>query len=313
MKCIVCDSSVSDKNIIELFKVVDLKDIYKRDLNLNVLGDRRDEEKVSVIRCPRCDIVYFNPIMSGDEKFYEDISKNEWYYPSEKFEFDLAAKFINKKQISVLEVGAGRGSFAKKLDKQVRYVGLEFNDNAVALAQKENISIYKKSIKDFLSENTERFNAVISFQVLEHVTSPNIFLKEKIELLNHGGYLIIAVPSDDSFCKTATNHTLDLPPHHLSRWSDKCLKQIAEVFNLDFLEIHHELLQEIHYGFFLTEKIKNILTRDFRYVRSDLFYKVITKISTISSRLLVPFFRSYLSKQRGAHVVVIYQKKINNS
>lgn len=309
MNCIICEFSVSEKDIIDSFKVKELRDVYRKSIGIDVLKEVEDEALVSVVRCSYCDGVHFSPVMSGDEKFYEDISKNDWYYPVEKFEFDYAAGFINKNQLSVLEVGAGRGSFAKKLNKNIRYVGLEFNDNAVSMAQKENISIYKKTMQDFLKESSERFNAVLSFQVLEHVTSPNHFLKEKLELVNPGGYLIIAVPSADSFYKKVTNHTLDLPPHHLSRWSDACLAKLTDIFNLDLIEIKHEPLQEIHYAFFITEKLKMFLIPGFKYVRVGLFYRCVSKFSTIAARLLVPLLKEYLGKQQGAHVVAVYRKK----
>lgn len=63
-------------------------------------------------------------------------------------------------------------------------------------------------------------------------------------------YLIIAVPSQDSFLKYHVNGILNMPPHHVSRFSDKTLHTIADIFNLKLLEIYHEQVQPEHIDFY---------------------------------------------------------------
>ena len=85
-----------------------------------------------------------------------------------------------------------------------------------------------------------------------------------IDCLKPGGKLIIAVPSDDSFIRGAVNAYLNMPPHHASRWPDKTIKNIAPLFNINFIELHHEPLHKIHRRFYAKTKIYHFLNRLFR-------------------------------------------------
>lgn len=62
--------------------------------------------------------------------------------------------------------------------------------------------------------------------------------------------LIIAVPSQDSFLQYCTNGILNMPPHHISRFSDKCLANIAKIFDIKLLTIYHEQVQKEHIDFY---------------------------------------------------------------
>jgi hypothetical protein len=54
------------------------------------------------------------------------------------------------------------------------------------------------------------------------------------------------VPSDDSFLGGELNNPLNMPPHHVSRWSDRSLEQVARFFPLQLLQLHHDPLDEMH-------------------------------------------------------------------
>lgn len=41
-----------------------------------------------------------------------------------------------------------------------------------------------------------------------------------------------------------------MPPHHISRYSDRALKNIAQIFDLELLEIYHEPIQSVHFDFY---------------------------------------------------------------
>ncbi|BDB64977.1 hypothetical protein T36_1439 [Helicobacter cinaedi] len=58
------------------------------------------------------------------------------------------------------------------------------------------------------------------------------------------------MPSEDSFLQYCVNGILNMPPHHISRFSDKTLQEIAKIFNLTLLEIYHEQVQPEHIDFY---------------------------------------------------------------
>jgi SAM-dependent methyltransferase len=88
---------------------------------------------------------------------------------------------------------------------------------------------------------------VCAFQVLEHVPDPRAFLASCVYCLKPGGRLILSVPAEDSFTGLVPNNCLNLPPHHLTRWSDKALLALREEFNLHDLQLIPLPLEDIHH------------------------------------------------------------------
>jgi 2-polyprenyl-3-methyl-5-hydroxy-6-metoxy-1,4-benzoquinol methylase len=141
--------------------------------------------EITYCECNVCKLKFFDPLIAGDEKFYNSLQKYDWYYPSEKEEYIIAKKYI-KQSDKVLEVGSGKGAFAKKL-KLKNYIGLDFSLNAKKIAEKNGIKIENKTIEEYAAKNLNMFDVVVSFQVLEHVTKPNDFIKSKLKSLASGG------------------------------------------------------------------------------------------------------------------------------
>ena len=72
-----------------------------------------------------------------------------------------------------------------------------------------------------------RFDVVCAFQVLEHVADPLAFIAEAKARLNPGGLLFIGVPNRESYVGRLRDFPLDMPPHHVMRWSRRALAALA--------------------------------------------------------------------------------------
>ena len=75
-----------------------------------------------------------SPGIVGDEKFYNALQKFQWYYQEEKSEFKFAKEFI-KPNDKVLDIGCGKGAFAKLITCK-EYVGLDLSSKASEMAKK---------------------------------------------------------------------------------------------------------------------------------------------------------------------------------
>ena len=252
---------------IENIHVADLKKSYKK-----MIGDSISDEFVGIqsilfMHCEKCDLKFFNPAITGSETFYEKLQKIDWYYMDEKDEYDYAKRFINKED-SVLEIGSGKGAFSKKI-KSDNYIGLELSNKAIDIAAKDNISILNESIQKHAVNNSNKYDVVCAFQVLEHVADIKSFIESSIKCLKPNGILIYSVPSADSFISLAPNgilnKPLNMPPHHLSWWSDKALFNITDLFGIQLIDIYHEELADIHkqwYAYTVSMRaINNLLGR----------------------------------------------------
>jgi SAM-dependent methyltransferase len=301
MICLLCASS--DTIIIENISCRLLKRAYKKKgIDIDKLLQCKT---MQYVQCSACGIRFFVPPVTGDDVFYRQLQRFSWYYLNDKQEYAYAQKYING-DAKVLEIGAGSGAFARYLNQQ-NYTGLEFSQDAVDLAQKNGINVFKQDVQSFAKENPEEYDVVCSFQVLEHVSDPASFLSAQIQALKPGGKLVIAVPSEDSFLKYITNGILNMPPHHITRWSDNVLESLTDLFGIQCIDIYHEKLAEIHKKGMISTLLQKCFLKP-KLTDNSLKRKIISKFSSL---LVGPLSKSMPLEMypNGHTVVAVYEKK----
>ncbi|MDZ7949603.1 class I SAM-dependent methyltransferase [Nostoc sp. DedQUE09] len=241
MQSILCPGCHSEKcETLEAINTSDIIKLYKRSLNIDTSTLFSSTPVIDYMHCLACDLRFFFPFVSGDEVFYEDLQQFDWYYDqTEKPEYQFTKQFVAE-GASVLEVGCGNGLFRSFLPASVRYTGLEFNNKAIQKAQALGLNVKKCSIEKYAETADSSHDVVCSFQVLEHVSEPMKFLASCAKVTKHGGYVLIAVPAEDGFLSVATNRSLNIPPHHLTRWSDASLRKLAMNVDLSVEKLWHE-------------------------------------------------------------------------
>ena len=222
----------------------------------------------------------------------------------EKEKYMYAKKYI-KSNDKVLEVGSGKGAFAKYLETK-DYIGLDFIKNAKKMVFENGIKIENETIQDYAKKYSESFDIVVSFQVLEHVSDPKSFIESKIKALKMGGKLIVAVPSENSFLKYVTNGILNMPPHHVTRWSDETLRFISYKYNLKLIDIWHEKLQNAHKLWYLSTFIQNSILKP-KLIDLSFKRKVVGKFASLISRILYKGFKNEMLPV-GQTIVAVYEK-----
>lgn len=303
--CLLCDSSQS--RVLERIESSRLAQAYQSELGITVSlpGD-----EIRYLECAKCGLRYFAPQATGDEAFYGELQRIPWYYSASKQEFLIAARQIENHH-RVLEIGAGRGLFTKVISAAT-YTGLEFSPDAIRLAAEQGIHLLSESIEQHALAHRETYDVACSFQVLEHVARPRAFLDSAVSCLKSGGRLIISVPGEDSFARAAYWDVLNMPPHHMTRWSDACLRSIAELFGLRLIALTPEPL-----GRNMVRLYANAIA-DSRLAKLTRMQPVL-----LDARLRAPLFRSvssaialcvreYLKLHRGLRrghaVVAVFQK-----
>ncbi|RDU60464.1 class I SAM-dependent methyltransferase [Helicobacter marmotae] len=304
MNCILCHSP--NTTITQKCKKEDLQALYKRSFGVDI--SHIVQSDIIYHTCLDCDLKFFTcedgSIPTGDNNFYNALNTLDWYYFAQKHEYAYAQNFIAP-NARVLEVGCGRAAFAQYLPEGAKehYVGLELSTGAKDMAQKagiciENVTIesYAKALKD---PKNNGFDVACSFQVLEHVNNPHSFIQSQIHCLRwqnfngggeeHNPLLIIAVPSEDSFIQYCVNGILNMPPHHISRFSDTTLRHIARIFNLKLLSIYHEPIQKEHIDFYkatMWAKALHPHLRQTPLVDRGIMRKVINKLGILGKHFV---------------------------
>ena len=308
INCLLCNNEHT--KFIDIIQVSDLALHYKKMLGSSIINEFDRHREIKFLECANCDLRFFWPPITGSERFYKLLQKFEWYYLDDKSEYDFACCYINEAD-KVLDIGCGKGAFAKKI-KSTDYTGLEFSLEASSLAEKHGIKVLNEYIEEHALKHSNYYDVVCSFQVLEHVANPADFLSNSIKCLKSGGLLIISVPAADSFISKTTNGLLNMPPHHVTWWSDKTLQSVAGLFPLEVVEIEPELLADIHKHWYAstvaTTAVNRILKRTPKLLDTTIANKFITKLVAILGRIYILGIEDTKMRPRGHSITVVYKK-----
>lgn len=232
---------------------------YRELLNINVEYYFNKINKIQLYLCPDTDLMFFYPSNFGaDSNFYKKLSEISWYGVDWKWEHQIAFDRILC-DARVLEIGCGSGTFLKKLlTKQCKVTGLE-KTPTISSELEPNFDFFVEDIVPFSKRFISHFDYICSFQTLQHFSNIKDFINACVSMLKPEGKLIFSVPNQESFISLDFFNPLNLPPHHLTRWTNSTFKKISNFFQLKLTELHYEPLQEYH-----TDWLRNIISSTFK-------------------------------------------------
>lgn len=196
---------------------------------------------------------YWPREVAGDAILYEHLQKFDWYYMQDKWEFDIALELLDVAD-KVLEVGIGFGYFlAAARQKGIKAAGVELNAAAAAKARQAGFEVYESNLELLADRIPKQFDAVCSFQVLEHVSEPMPFLQGILNLLKPGGKLIISVPNAAVLrvVDPDSQGLLNQPPHHVANWDEKVFRSLEKYLPVTLTLVKREPLQPYHIDWFV--------------------------------------------------------------
>ena len=243
-RCILCGS---DRVIVAgRIPAARVRELWKERMSIDLVDEPwRGLDEIRAYQCPSCGFEFFPPALAGSDRLYEQLQRFDWYYMPVKWEHDVALADIPK-GARVLEVGCATGAFVERLCTMgLDAAGIELNQAAVTEGRSLGRRVRHESLADVLAREPGSYDVVCSFQVLEHVPDPRSFLEESAKLLCPGGRLIFCVPHADSFIRREFN-PLDMPPHHVSRWTRRAIEGLEGLLGLSLVRIVEEPLATYH-------------------------------------------------------------------
>jgi SAM-dependent methyltransferase len=191
-----------------------------------------------LVRCGYCDGVFAFPFVAGDSEFYEVAceGQNAGFYPSNRWEYGESLRFCQQSTVSLetsscLEIGAGDGAFLKCLIgagvPQRDVTALEYSQYGQSAIRCRYPDVDVRHGDDLTNLRDGAFSHIFLFQVMEHLGSLDSFVAQLRRLLKEGGWAFISVPNP---LKTEFNELngllLDMPPNHVSRFTDGAVKSL---------------------------------------------------------------------------------------
>lgn len=204
---------------------------YDESLDLKIIG--RD---YNMLICKECGLVFADPLIAGDERYYTWVTQHEGYYPTAdnpRGEWIQVVDYIRKKKVrTVLEVGCGSGEFllfCKQRLEGMECIGIDSTESSYMQCLGKGLNAFHGTIGDYVAENPEKkFDMVVSFHCLEHVEDPVGFVRQMLRVCTNGGKCICSFPYSDTRIEPWID-PLNFPPHHMTRWCEKSYLKLAEV------------------------------------------------------------------------------------
>jgi len=238
--------------LLETISSKELIELYRKSSAIDVSYLEKIAPEIKLYRCNDSGYMFYTPAAAaGDGNFYAQLSKQEWYYSHTRWEHIRSIELFPDKG-EMLEMGCGAGYFLGLLKEKkpgINAVGLEINENAIAEGKQKGLNIIGEDVIEFSKTHEKQFDIVCSFQVMEHVYEVRQILEAQISLLKKGGCLVIGVPNNDSYVGSNKHisRCLNMPPHHMGRWSDTLFSYIEKEFKLKKIGLYTEPFSESGY------------------------------------------------------------------
>lgn len=165
-----------------------------------VFSARRLPDRIHyrMVRCNNCGLVRSDPIVPPDilSQLY---SKSTFEYDEEVDNLKLCyGRYLNRlaqydvKKDALLEIGCGNGFFLDEAVKQgyINVRGVEPSLDAVDRANPQIRPLIVCNIMQSGLFNSEQFDVICMFQVLDHIPDPKKLLAECFRLLRPGGLVL---------------------------------------------------------------------------------------------------------------------------
>lgn len=199
-----------------------------------------------VIECAGCGGGFGFPFVGGDSEFYQVAydEQKAGFYPAGRWEYGESLRLHGTSfaASSCLEIGAGDGAFVKRLIGAGVPPGaitvLEYSGYGKAAMRRAYPGVDVRDGDDLSALPDGAFSHVFLFQVLEHLSGLNSFVSQLRRVLKPRGLVFISVPNPRSVEFNELNGLLlDMPPNHISRFTDGAVKSLASRNGLSLKEL----------------------------------------------------------------------------
>ena len=189
-----------------------------------------------IAECAACGLVYADPMRAGGAVLYDWLTSFPKYHAQGRWEWAKLKDLVQGegRPIRLLELGAGQGDFLATLKElpQVTAQGIDLSESSAAKARARGLDVRRASLEDVIVEAAGTYDAVVLSHVLEHVATPGALMGAVANLLAPGGRILFSVPYSPMSREYLHDDVMNLPPHHMTRWSIRALEGLSRVTGL---------------------------------------------------------------------------------
>jgi len=217
-----------------------------------------EKYQLSFVMCSECETLFVNPRPTPEIiKNYLENSENYQYWNKYIFPHSESArrekifkprverliqicKYYNVRMDSLMEVGAGFGTFCEELQKRnvfKQIIAVEPTHELAETCRKKNINVIEKLIEEVTLESNS-IDVIACFEVIEHLFSPKDFIKRCGSLLDSGGFLFLTCPNGKGFdILVLRNQSNSVDVEHLNYFNPASLSHLLKECGFEIVEI----------------------------------------------------------------------------
>lgn len=187
-------------------------------------------------KCPQCHLVFDcrTPTTEELSAFYKTYSYSSLKTCPEatirSFNRVLDELEIHKNVGNILDIGCGQGDFLFEARRRGwQCFGSEHSDAAINLCSNRKLNVIKEPISR-QSFAGIKFDVVTSFEVIEHIQTPNELFQLAHDLLRPGGVFYLTTPNFNAVLRffEGADFAIINYPEHLCFFSKKTIQTLAE-------------------------------------------------------------------------------------
>jgi SAM-dependent methyltransferase len=190
-------------------------------------------EKIEHLVCQNCDVGTWNPMISGDEEFYDSISST---YVDYRWDKAVVRSLISEVD-SILDVGSGPTPIFENfsVSKLSNFAVIDQNPHVIEKLKPKDYAVYGDPGQ--VAVENKVFAAIVALHFLEHIIDPLSYFMDLKDLLSEDGSIWISTPNRYRSFKHNYFEPLDVPPHHVTTWTTRALANFTGALDMKIEEI----------------------------------------------------------------------------
>ncbi|PLY08704.1 MAG: hypothetical protein C0626_12715 [Arcobacter sp.] len=206
-------------------------------------------------KCPQCNTLFVNPRPDESQlKWWYSNSKhaqhsNEILQNTESKRIELyetrIKNFLNRVPThinKILEFGCGNGislQLLKKINPKLNLLGIDLTPASVESCKEKGIPCKLADINDFALDNNLSYDAVVSFEVIEHLVNPEFVLNSINTILKKDGFVYMSMPNYHSydFLEIGEGYRNLFAPGHLNYFNPDSIKLLLKRCGFEDIQV----------------------------------------------------------------------------
>ena len=274
--------------------------------------------------CNNCNTLFVNPRPNSDsfKEYYSDSpSVRFWathFYreteekrrehlikPKARIVQTIIDKYVkdSKTKSYILDIGAGYGIFCEELQKLLirsrEVIAVEPAKALQDACQANGIPVIPKFLEDIkeidLPSETSGVIAATSFELLEHLHNPGLFIENCRKILCDGGILILTTLNWNGFDLQVLQEKSNSihPPHHINFFTTESISILLKQYGFEVLEVTTPGKLDV-----------DIVTKQKSDVKDSFINKILSSDENVKSK-----FQTFLQDAKlSSHMMIVARK-----